>query len=522
MDFSKLRTNLKNLKDSGNVKSIKTFEKNVLPGDIFVCLAGARSDGHDYAHLALARGARFVITQKDLGLGESQIYVQDTRKAYAILCSEWFGNPATQLKLIAVTGTNGKTSTAFVVKQLLSRLTKAPVGLIGTIQNEIGAQTFLAKYTTPEPFELHGLLEQMRKAGCKYVVMEASSHALAQQRLFGLNFLVAGFTNLTQDHLDYHETLENYFLAKCALFENTKTAVVNIDDEYGQRIVAKQWVLKYDSLLTTSGSAGGRLYFGALDLPGVAEESEKTTYHSNPRFGKSHCPISCKEKIADLCASDLKLFADRVEFEVTFKGRSYGCSFEMPGEFSVSNATLAMGMMISLGFNPKEIADNLSYCGRVPGRAEVLYSSKSLTVIRDYAHGPDGLENILKTLRKFACHRLVLLFGCAGERDRTKRPQMGEIAGKYSDFVVITSDNPREEPELEIIADAEKGIKRTNIPYCVIADRLKAIEWVIRHKKPGDLVLLAGKGHENYQALKNCTILFDEKEIVLRVLGSST
>lgn len=474
MEFATVLTQLQQLKKAGKICGIKTFEKNIKEKDIFVCIKGTNHDGHDYAEAALKNGAIFVITEKDLGLKGYQILVEDTKQAYALLCAQWFKNPAESLKLVAVTGTNGKTTVTNLIKRMLESLTKKPVGLIGTIYNEMGGIKIPAKYTTPEPFELNSILAAMKNFGCEYVVLEASSHALEQQRLFGMTFEVGAFTNLTQDHLDFHKTMGNYFKAKKRLFKVSKQAVVNIDDPFGTRIYTEE-KLKECNMFS----------------------------------------VSCKKAEADIFVKDIDLFETRSEFKIIFNNTSYFCCFNMPGEFSVYNAAIAWGVAVKLSFEPKQVTKVLKLCENIAGRSEVIYKDSDIVIMRDYAHSPDSLENILKTIKTFKKGRLVLLFGCAGERDRTKRIKMGKIAAELADFVVLTSDNPREEPEEQILLDAEKGIRLCNTPYRVFCDRMEAINWVLQNRKQKDIILLAGKGHENYQVLRECTVLFDEREIVL-------
>ena len=474
MEFATVLTQLEQFKRTGEICGIKIFEKNIKEKDIFVCIKGTNHDGHDYAKAALKKGAVFVIAEKDLGLKEHQILVEDTKQAYALLCAQWFKNPAKNLKLIAVTGTNGKTTVTNLIKRMLESLTKKLVGLIGTIYNEIGSIKIPAKYTTPEPFELNSILAAMKNFGCEYVVLEASSHALEQQRLFGMTFEVGAFTNLTQDHLDFHKTMENYFEAKKRLFKMSTQAVVNIDDPFGARIYTEE-----------------RL-------------KERNIFS-----------VSCKSAEADILVKDIDLFETRSEFKIIFNNTSHFCCFNMPGEFSVYNAAVAWGAAVKLGFEPKQVTEALKACENIAGRSEIIYKDSDVVVMRDYAHSPDSLENILKTIKTLKKGRLVLLFGCAGQRDRTKRAEMGRIAAEFADFVVLTSDNPREEPEERILLDAEKGLKVSNTPYKAFSDRMEAVNWVLQNRKQKDIILLAGKGHENYQVLRECTVLFDERKIVL-------
>ncbi|MDR1260248.1 MAG: UDP-N-acetylmuramoyl-L-alanyl-D-glutamate--2,6-diaminopimelate ligase [Oscillospiraceae bacterium] len=461
MEFEELLIKLKDI-TSGVAASTKTLE----PRQVFVCLVGVNTDGHDYAKEALCLGAVKIVCERDLGL-PNQILVSNSRKAYAKLCAVWFGQPAKEMKLIGVTGTNGKTTVTTIIKQVLSRLTSKPLGLIGTIQNEVGTLALPAKYTTPDPLEFHMILDKMRQFGCEYVVLEASSHALEQQRLFGLQFEVAAFTNLTHDHLDFHKDMANYFKVKSKLFEVAKKKVVNIDNDYGKQLFED---------------------FSKENIISVGVDSN-----------------------ADVIAKNLRYFENRTEFSVVVNGECYFCKFNMPGKFSVENALVVVGVLLQLGFSLKLIVETLCDCVGILGRSEVIYHTPNVTIIRDYAHGPDGLLSILKTFKPFAKKRLVLLFGCPGRRDATKRKKMGEIASKYADFIVLSSDNPRDEDEMQIINGAAEGI---GIPHKIFANRLDAIRFVLENKEPGDLILIAGKGHENYQVLADCTVYFDEAELV--------
>jgi len=314
----------------------------------------------------------------------------------------------------------------------------------------------------------------MKNFGCEYVVLEASSHALEQQRIFGMAFEVGAFTNLTQDHLDFHKTMGSYFEAKKRLFKMSEQAVINIDNPFGERIYREEKLKEHNVF-----------------------------------------SVSCKSAEADIFVKDIDLFETRSEFKIIFSNTSHFCCFNMPGKFSVYNAAIAWGATVKLGFEPKQVTEALKVCENIAGRSEIIYKDSDVVVMRDYAHSPDSLENILKTIKAFKKGRLVLLFGCAGERDRTKRAEMGRIAAEFADFVVLTSDNPRVEPEEQILLDAEKGIRLCNTPYRVFSDRMEAINWALQNRKQKDIILLAGKGHENYQVLRECTVLFDERKIVL-------
>lgn len=455
------------------ISGVTADSRQVQPGMLFVCIKGGRFDGHDHVQQALEAGAAVIVCQHDLGL-ENQLVCEDSRYAYGILCKNWYDNPCEKLKMVGVTGTNGKTTITCMMKQILEHAGHK-VGLIGTIRNEIDDITLPAKHTTPDPLALHGMLARMVGAGCDFVVMECSSHALDQQRLAGVRFETAIFINLTQDHLDYHGTMENYYLAKRKLFEMCKHAVINIDDQYGCRLVQE-----IDCAATT---------------------------------------FSMKSDLADYTAKNIELASDGSRFMLVGKGELTRIHLPIPGDFSVSNAMAAATACLTLGLTLKQVAQGLSNCSGVLGRIEVLPSDGEYTIIRDYAHSPDGLEKILTTMRKFAKGRVVLLFGCAGNRDPSKRPIMGEIAARLADFVILTSDNPRDEQEQKIIDDAMPGIqKHPQTPCKVILDRYTAIEWALSHCQKDDILILAGKGHEDYQVLHGETICFDERKVVAELL----
>ena len=444
----------------------------VKEGSLYVCVKGNTFDGHSVAEEMLENGAAAVVVERDLGL-DKQVIVSDTRSIFSSVCANFFGNPEKNLKLIGLTGTNGKTTTTFLIKQILE-LTGKMVGLIGTVQNMVGDEIYPAKYTTPDPYELQSLFKKMVDAGCEYCVMEVSSQALAQGRVNGLQFHIGAFTNLTQDHLDYHKTWENYFNSKRILFKNSDIAITNADDKYGLEIVK--------------------------DLP-----CKTVTYAVNTNN-------------ADYCAKNVKFKSDGVEYEIVsdFIGR---VSCPIPGRFSVYNSLCAAAVALSLGIDYKSVLTAISKSNGVKGRIEVVPTNTDYTVIIDYAHSPDGLENIITSLREIAKNRVVTLFGCGGDRDRTKRPKMGKIAAELSDFCVVTSDNPRTENPSAIIEDILEGMKGVSTPYVVVENRKDAIRWAMENAQPDDIILLAGKGHETYQILPTGTIHFDEREAVAEILG---
>ncbi len=438
------------------------------PGAVFVCTRGSSADGHSFAAAALESGAALVVTDHRLGL-DREVVVADTRRAYALLCHNYFGNPARSLKLVAVTGTNGKTTITYLLKQILEKA-GCRCGLIGTIRSEVGDMEIPAKFTTPEAWDLAALFSRMVNAGCSHVVLEASSQALDQLRLYGLQFEAGIFTNLTQDHLDYHGTMENYYLAKRSLFSQTKTAVLNLDDPYGRRLmdeIPAQRVITYST---------------ALDR-------------------------------ADLVAKNLELHAGGVRFEMVGEGFIRRVKFPMPGSYSAHNALAAAGAAVALGVDPAVAADALTRSPGVRGRCEVLYSGR-FTVICDFAHTGDGIEKVLAGLAPFVQGRLVVLFGCAGERDARKRQPMALAALRYGDLIVLTSDNPRGEDPYHILADVEPTLKTGGKPYLVEVERRRAIRLALEQLREGDVLVLCGKGHEDYQAIDGVTIYLDEHRIV--------
>jgi UDP-N-acetylmuramoyl-L-alanyl-D-glutamate--2,6-diaminopimelate ligase len=453
------------------IKDVTSDSRLVEEGFLFICIKGASFDGHNVAKEMLAKGASAVVTEHDLGL-ENQIIVASTRDAYSPICANFFSNPAEKLKLIGLTGTNGKTTTTFLIKQILENVGKK-VGLIGTVQNMVADEVYPAHYTTPDPHELQSLFRKMVDANCEYCVMEVSSQALAQGRVSGIHFLVGAFTNLTQDHLDYHKTWENYFNAKRILFENCDIAVTNVDDKNGLEIVKG-----LDCKVVTY----------AVDNINSDYTAKNVTFASN--------------------GVKYELVADKI-------GRVY-CP--IPGRFSVYNSLCAATVALSLGIDFDDVLIAISKSNGVKGRIEVVPTDTDYTVIIDYAHSPDGLENIISSLKEIAQGRVVTVFGCGGDRDKTKRPKMGAISAKLSDFCVVTSDNPRSENPSKIIEDILEGMKDTKTPYKVVENRREAIAWAMNNAKPNDIILLAGKGHETYQILPTGTIHFDEREVIAEVL----
>ncbi len=472
MKLSELLGNLPYGTGDVEICSITNDSRKVSDGTLFFCIKGAVTDGHKYATAAAEKGAAAVVTDHNVGVS-SQVIVPDTRAAYANACSAFYGNPKDRLKLIGITGTNGKTTTAYLIKSMLEKLGKK-VGIIGTICNIIGDEILPAANTTPDAAELHMLLRKMVDAGCEYAVMEVSSHALDQFRVEGLHYSSAVFTNLTQDHLDYHGTMENYIAAKRKLFGMTDIAVANKDDAH------------FDEM-----------------LHGV------------------NCPILTYSvnNPSDLKAENIAYLPAGTEFTLVGDNVNEHIVTQTPGKFSVYNALCAGACMISLGFATHEICTALSKAQAVKGRAEVVPTGRDFTVIIDYAHTPDGVENILAAMNEIKQGRLVTLFGCGGDRDRTKRPLMGKIAAEMSDFCIVTSDNPRTEVPSAIIDDILSGMNGTDTPYTVIENRREAIFYAVKNARSNDVIVLAGKGHETYQIIGTEKNHFDEREIVAQALA---
>ena len=450
--------------------------RDMISGCLFVALPGYKTDGHKYIAQALEQGAAAVLCQHPPEGEGPWLVTPDARAALAAVSANWFGHPARDLTLLAVSGTNGKTTTTYLLKAMLEGVLGARVGLIGTNQNMVGEEVLPAHRTTPESYEVQQLLREMADAGCTHVVMEASSHALVLHRLDGLRFRAGIFTNLTQDHLDFHGTMEAYRDAKGLLFRQSDTAVLNLDDE------------------------AGRYFARTVAVP-------RLTY-------------SERRDEADLTAKNLRLFPDRVEFEAVAEGAISRVRLPRPGGFTVYNALGVLTCGLALGLPLADCADALAKAPGVKGRIEVVPVSADFAVIIDYAHTPDALENILTTVRDFTAGRVICLFGCGGDRDRTKRPQMGAIAGSLADVAVVTSDNPRTEEPEAIIRDILPGLEGTAAEVVVEPDRRAAIRRALSLAEPGDTVVLAGKGHETYQEVGTRVLHLDEREEVAAYFAS--
>ncbi len=444
--------------------------RKVTVGGLFVAISGFAVDGNRFIPMALEKGAVAVVTAKRPTEDVPYILVESDRLALAMIGGNFYGHPAKSMTMIGVTGTNGKTSTTLLLKQVLEKTLGAKVGLIGTMENMVGDEVIPTERTTPESFELQGLFARMRDAGCTHVVMEVSSHAIALDRVAGVHFDVAAFTNLTEDHLDFHKTMDAYCDAKAELFRRCDKGVLNGDDEYFGRI---HTAATCDVLTTSAKSAAG------------------------------------------LYAKDMELHADGISFTAVSGDVKQSVSLPIPGRFTVYNALSVLGIGLQLGISLEKAAAALKTAKGVRGRVEVVPTpGKPYTLLVDYAHTPDGLENVLRSVRDFCKGRLIAVFGCGGDRDPVKRPIMGKIGVELSDIAVITSDNPRTEAPMDIIADILEGVPEEKKNYIVIEERRKAIRYAMDIAGKDDMIVLAGKGHETYQEINGVKYHLDEREEV--------
>ena len=452
------------------IRAVAYDSRKVTEGALFVAISGFASDGNRFIPMAMDKGAAVVVTAKKPDTDIPYILVHSDRLALAMIAINWFDAPARSMTMIGVTGTNGKTSVTLLLKRVLEKTLGAKVGLIGTMENVIGDEIIPTERTTPESFELQSLFARMRDAGCTHVVMEVSSHALSLDRVGGVHFDVAAFTNLTEDHLDFHKTMDEYCDAKALLMGRCDNAVINADDPYSSRMI--------------------RNVTGKLLTTGVHDA-------------------------ADLTALDLELLSDRICFSAVCAERSVPVELPIPGRFTVYNALTVLGIARSLGIPMEDAADALREAKGVKGRIEVVPTpGKEYTVLIDYAHTPDGLENVLRSVRDFCKGRIICVFGCGGDRDPIKRPIMGSIGVRFSDIGIITSDNPRTEEPMAIIRDILVGVKPEDGEYIVIEDRRKAIRYAMDIAEKNDIIILAGKGHETYQDIAGHKHHLDEREEV--------
>ena len=472
----KLRNLLENMNVLGTNVSLDTEisgvfydSRKVQPGSLFVAITGFAADGNRFIPMALSKGAAAVVTAKKPEEDVPYVLVDNDRLALAMLGINWHGRPAERMTLIGVTGTNGKTSTTLLLKQVLETCRGAKVGLIGTMSNLIGDEEIPTERTTPESFDLQELFARMCDAGCTHVVMEVSSHALTLDRVGGVHFDVAAFTNLTEDHLDFHKTMDAYCDAKAELFARCDKAVINVDDNYAPRMLAKA---KCDVLRT-----------------------------------------SCYD--ADLYAREAVLQSEGVAFTAVRGSEEVPVRLPIPGKFTVYNALTVMGIALQLGIGLEESAAALRNAQGVKGRMEVVPTpGKDYSVLIDYSHTPDALENVISSVQDFCQGRVITAFGCGGDRDPIKRPIMGEIGVKLSDIAIITSDNPRTEDPEAIIRDIVAGVKEEYGMYKVVCDRRAAIRYAMDIAEKDDIIILAGKGHETYQEINGVKYHLDEREEV--------
>jgi UDP-N-acetylmuramoyl-L-alanyl-D-glutamate--2,6-diaminopimelate ligase len=463
------------------VESIAHDSRRVQKNTLFVALRGEKSDGHQFIDQAVERGASVIVAEQEVRNARATVVqVENARHSLADLAATFYERPTRRLKLAAVTGTNGKTTTTFLIKHICEKA-GLRCGLIGTVRYEIGERLLPAIRTTPESLELQELLAQMVNAGCKAAAMEVSSHAIAQGRTRGLEWDVAVFTNLTQDHLDFHGTMQSYFESKLKLFtglanqqaKKKSVAVVNIDDRYGAQIVER---LGKDVPVVTYGV-------------GVHADFRASNYR--PEFGST-------------------------SYQLDARGKSYLVRVPLIGRFNVANSLAALAAASSLGIPLRDAIVSLAKSPQVPGRLEAVPAKRQFQVFVDYAHTPDALLNVLKTVRELSPRKVIVVFGCGGDRDRAKRPLMARAADQNADFSIITSDNPRKEDPDAIIAEVEKGFRSER--YEKITDRAEAIARAIALAQPRDIVVIAGKGHETYQEFADNTIPFDDIQVARRAL----
>ena len=455
------------------ITAVDYDSRKVGRGSLFCCLVGEKTDGHNFASMAVEKGASALICQRPLPLNVPQLIVPDGREAMARAAACFYGHPERELTMLAVTGTNGKTSVTYMVKSVAETAGKK-LGLIGTIQNLIGEEKVYTERTTPESVDLFALLRRMADKGVDLVVMEVSSHALAQQRVAGIPFKAGLFTNLTQDHLDYHKTFENYRAAKKKLFAQCGIAILNGDDETAaymkEGLSIPVWTM-------------GIHHPGEFYARGIEITTQGASFH---------------------------LFTPQGNGRI---------SLHISGLFSVYNAMGTAALCTAAGIPFSCIVKGLEGLRGVAGRLECVDTGdRPFSVYVDYAHTPDALQNVLETARGFTRRRLISVFGCGGDRDHGKRPIMGEIGGRYSDHVILTSDNPRTEDPMDILKAVEEGVKRTATPYIVTENRREAIREALEEAGDGDVIVIAGKGHESYQEINGVRHHFDDKEIVLSLL----
>ena len=487
MKLSDILNGISDLKAKGSVdidiQNVENDSRKVTENTLFVAITGFDVDGHDYIEAAIEKGAKAILVEnveklKNIQLPADVTFVvaKDTRYALAIAACNFYGNPSRKFKLIGVTGTKGKTTTTYMIKTLLEAQGKK-VGLIGTIENYIGENSLgESSRTTPESLELQRIFAKMVEAKIEYVVMEVSSQALKLNRVAGSNFDIGVFTNFSKEHISAkeHSDMEDYFNSKMKLFSMCKMGFVNIDDFRGARVKKEA-----KCQVKTYGIDNG----------------------------------------CDLLAKDITITNIGVDFKAKLTDRNERVKVDIPGRFSVYNSLAAISVALYYGCSPEIIKTALETI-KIPGRSELVPNKKELSIMIDYAHSPESLENILQAVKTYTKGRLILVFGCGGDRDTTKRPMMGEIAGRIADYTIVTSDNPRtEDPEL-IVKDIEEGISKTKGRYEIIVDRKQAIEKAIKMANKKDIIILAGKGHEPYQEINHVKHPFDERIIVKEIIDN--
>lgn len=459
------------------IHGIAYDSRKVTEGSLFVAVSGFVTDGNQYIPMALQKGASVIVTATEPASDIPYVLVESDRMALALISRNYYADPASAMTTVGITGTNGKTTATLLLKHILETVQGAKVGLIGTMDVMIGDTAIPATRTTPESLELQEDFAKMRDAGCQYMIMEVSSHAIALDRVAGITYDLAAFTNLTEDHLDFHKTMENYCDTKAKLFARSKMQVANCDDPWYARMCE---------------SAAGKVL-----------------------------PTSVKSE-QGLHARNTELLSDGVRFTAVLDGAQAEVSLPIPGRFSIYNALTAIGCAVTLGIPLEEAAKALKSAGGVKGRVEVVPTpGKPYTVLIDYAHTPDGLENVLTSVRDFCKGRLISVFGCGGDRDPIKRPIMGKIGVSLSDIAIITSDNPRTEDPMAIIRDIEVGAQQTGKKYCVIENRPAAIRHAMDIAQNRDIIVLAGKGHETYQEINGVKYPLDERTVVAQYLRGS-
>lgn len=506
-----------------NISAITSDSRQVKPGTLFVAVPGLTVNGHNFVDDAIAKGCAAVMVEKGwskVGNYQNQdapcIEVTDTRAALGRVAASFYGHPARAMKLIGITGTNGKTTTTYLLEAMIREAGGNP-GVIGTVNYRYNGLEVPASFTTPEAVSLHELLRRMADSGISHVIMEVSSHALAQKRLEGLLFDIAVFTNLSRDHLDFHGDMAGYFASKKKLFL-----------EYLKKD-GKAVVVESSELADSVENVGPRIDWGSC----LVEEIVCSAEWQNASEGKMDI-ITCGMTGAKVWVDSFNEDLNGIDAEIVMPAGRFHLHSSLVGEFNLKNLLGGVGAGIALGFDPNMIVHGLGKANIAPGRLERVMAGKDPAVFVDYAHTPDALENVLKTLRKIVSGRLIVVFGCGGDRDQGKRPLMGEIAGRLADIALATSDNPRGESPLKILAEIELGLQKTalrrmraeallNRPkmrgYDIIESRREAIAVAVRYANPGDLVLISGKGHENYQITSTGKIFFDDRLEAVRQLA---